>query len=85
MPIRRGAGFREQFRQLPEEIREKAKRQMDHMAADPFYPSAHLKRIQGSKDWWEARVDDNYRFGLQLIDGVWTFLVVGDHKSVLGR
>ena len=57
---------------------------MNHMAANPFHPSAHLKRIQTTADWWEARVDRNYRFGLKQIDGVWTFLVVGDHTAVLG-
>jgi mRNA-degrading endonuclease RelE of RelBE toxin-antitoxin system len=85
MPIRRGEGFREQFRDLPEDVRKAAKQQMDFMAANPFHPSAHLKRIQGTVDWWEARVNDNYRFGLKLIDGVWTFLIVGDHKTVLGK
>ena len=49
------------------------------------YPSAHLKRIQTTEDWWEARVNDDYRFGLKLIDGIWTFLVVGDHRAILGK
>jgi mRNA-degrading endonuclease RelE of RelBE toxin-antitoxin system len=85
MPITRGEGFRDQFRNLPDDVQKAAKKQIEFLADNPFHPSLRLKRIKGSDEWWEARVNDNYRFGLKLIDGVWTLLVVGDHKAVLGK
>jgi mRNA interferase RelE/StbE len=70
---------------LPPEVRAAVKKQLDFMADDPRHPSLRLKRIQGTADWWEARVNDSYRFGLKHIDGVWVLVVVGSHQDVLGR
>ncbi len=87
MPIRRGDGFRDQFKALPADVRRIGKKKIDLLAGDPSRPphaSLRLKRIKSTSDWWEISINMKYRIGLKQIDGVWVLLVAGDHEAVLG-
>ncbi len=52
---------------------------------NPSHPSLGVKRIQGTKDIWEARASDALRFTFQKIDGGILLRNVGPHDAALKR
>ncbi len=61
----RSERFKQAFRSLPKEIQKKAGRTLRLMTEDLSYPSLGVKKVQGHKDIWEARVDIKYRLTFQ--------------------
>jgi len=66
--------FRKSALELEPEIREKLKKQVGLLAADPRHPSLRVKKIKGTGSVFEARVDRDFRF---------TFEYGGRHEIIL--
>jgi mRNA-degrading endonuclease RelE of RelBE toxin-antitoxin system len=58
--------FKKAFRALPEPVREKAVKALQLLAENPRHPSLQVKKIRGTENIWEARVDQKYRFTFQV-------------------
>lgn len=77
--------FEKNLKILPKEIRKKFYKQLNLLLSDLRHPSLHTKRIQGTSDIWEGRVDYKYRFTFNLYQGVVILRVIGNHDEVLKR
>ena len=66
--------FRKSALELEPDFREKLKKQLGLLAADPRHPSLRVKKIKGTGSVFEARVDRDVRF---------TFEYGGRHEIIL--
>lgn len=66
--------FKKSALELGPDIREKLKKQIGLLAADPRHPSLRVKKIKGTGSIFEARVDGDHRF---------TFEFGGRHEIIL--
>lgn len=66
MQFRRTERFKKAFRALPAHIQGKAIKALRLLAENPRHPSLQAKKIQGTENIWEGRVDQKYRFTFQL-------------------
>lgn len=53
------------------------------LADNPRHPSLQVKKIRGTSDIWEARVDRQYRMSFEWTGDVILLRVVGNHDDVL--
>jgi mRNA-degrading endonuclease RelE of RelBE toxin-antitoxin system len=75
--------FRKQFESLPRDIQDLAEKNYQIWKNDPFHPSLHFKKIQGS-EYWSVRIGGAYRaVGLQDSDGSWIWLFAGKHDDYM--
>jgi mRNA interferase RelE/StbE len=72
MKYRRTGHFKQAFQSLPAEIQEKAAKAFRLFQENPRHPSLVIKKIKGTADIWEGRVDQGYRFTFhyeKMVDG----------------
>ncbi len=79
MTLRLSKPFSKHYTKLPPSVRKKVDRQLQTLAANFRHPSLHTKRIKGSEDIWEARVDYKNRFTFQIANGIIILRKVGPH------
>jgi len=60
--FRRTERFLKAFRALPAEIQSKSLKALKLFEKDQRHPSLHVRKMEGYKGIWEARVDLKYRF-----------------------
>lgn len=78
--------FRKSTLELEPRTRDKLKKQLSLLAADPRHPSLRIKKIQGTGTVFEARVDRDHRFTFEYGDKHEIILrVVGPHDPVLKK
>lgn len=77
--------FRKSYQHLPPPAQRKVEKQLKFLAEDWRHPSLQVKRIQGTKDLWEARVDVQYRMSFEIAGNTIYLRVVGNHDEVLRR
>ena len=75
--------FRKAYQELPHTIQQKVDKQLALLASNPRYPSLQVKRIQGARGVWEARVDLHYRMTFEIKGDVIYLRVVGHHDEAL--
>jgi mRNA-degrading endonuclease RelE of RelBE toxin-antitoxin system len=75
--------FRKSYQHLPANIQQKVNKQLELLVQDLRHPSLQVKRIQGTKGIWEARVDLHYRMTFEMIGDTIYLRVVGDHDEAL--
>ena len=68
MIYRRTRRFRTAYDQLPRNIQEKVIKAFELFKGNPRHPSLVIKKIKGTEDYWEGRIDQFYRFTFQYID-----------------
>jgi mRNA-degrading endonuclease RelE of RelBE toxin-antitoxin system len=74
------------YKNLPEAIQKKIKRQIQLLAENPRHPSLQTKPIQGTNGIYEARVDINYRMTYERIaDDTLLLRVVAKHDDALKK
>lgn len=75
--------FERSFDKLPEDIKKRFEKQLDHFIKDPFYPSLKTERIIGNI--YASRVTDFYRFTWQFGEEKSTVVLrnVGKHDPTL--
>ena len=77
--------FHRSYQQLHHLIQSKVDKQLRFLAVDLHYPSLQVKRVQGTKDIWEARIDLHYRMTFEIQEETIYLRVVGHHDDVLKR
>jgi mRNA-degrading endonuclease RelE of RelBE toxin-antitoxin system len=82
MTVLRTKTFKQQYRKLPESIQKKVDRQLGYLVADLRHPSLVAKRVKGTDDIWEGRVDIHHRFTFQLHDELIVLRKVGPHDML---
>jgi mRNA-degrading endonuclease RelE of RelBE toxin-antitoxin system len=80
--IRKTSKFEKDYRELPQDIQQKVERQIRMLDENLYHPSLHTKRIQGTMDIWEARVDRQYRFTFQIKPDLLILRRVGGHGII---
>jgi mRNA interferase RelE/StbE len=66
--------------------RDKLKKQLGYLMADPRHPSLHVKKIKDTQSIFEARVNDSFRFTFEFGADLEIILrVVGPHNSALKK
>lgn len=83
MQIKAYTSFRQTYQKLPAHIKEKVHKQLRHLSRDIRHPSLQAKKIKGTRDIWEARIDLQYRLSFEIIDKTIFLRVVGNHDAVL--
>lgn len=83
MKVQAYASFRKLYRKLPAAIRRKVLRQIRQIAKNPQHPSLQVKRIRGTADIWEARVDLQYRMTFERHGDSIFLRVVANHDEAL--
>lgn len=68
---------------LPKVIQKKALRQLKFLVSNLRHPSIRAKKIIGSDDIWEGRVDKFYRFTFKMEDDEIRLRRVGRHDRTL--
>jgi mRNA-degrading endonuclease RelE of RelBE toxin-antitoxin system len=85
MPLEFTERFIKAYERLPKHVQAKAKKSLRLLDTDFRHPSLRAKRVQGTDDIFEARVDYKYRLTYQR-RGDWLVLRnVGPHDDVLNR
>ncbi len=84
MNIRTTRPFDQDFAQLPESIKRRAERQLQHPLTNPRHPSLRLKKMEDPRDIWEGRVTRGYRFTFQIVGKTYLLRRIGTH-DVLRR
>ena len=76
--------FERQYRQLPVQVRRKAKKQEKFFRNDPFHPSLRTEKLEPkSKELWSFRVDRQYRILFRFLDNSTAyFLTIGTHDWI---
>jgi mRNA-degrading endonuclease RelE of RelBE toxin-antitoxin system len=83
MPVELTERFLRAYRKLPAHIRAKVDRALRLLDADFRHPGLHAKRIQGTRDIYEARVDQRYRLTYQRKGDMFILRNVGPHDDAL--
>jgi hypothetical protein len=68
--------FRSFFAELPQEVRDTARKQYRLWANDPWHPSLHFKKIGRL---WSVRVSREYRAIAYEENGEYTWVWIGSH------
>lgn len=83
MPIDRTERFIKAYSRLPAHIRAKVDKALRFLDIDFRHPGLQAKRVKGTADVFEARVDHQYRMTYQR-RGDWLIMRnVGPHDDVL--
>ena len=77
--------FHKSYQQLPAHIQQKVDKQLRLLAQNLRHSSLQVKRIQGTRAIWEARVDLHYRMTFEFVGDTVYLRVVGNHDAVLKR
>jgi len=78
--------FRKSALELGPETREKLRKQIGFLAADPRHPSLRVKKVKGTGSIFEARVDRDVRFTFEFGGKREIILrVVGPHDPTLKK
>jgi mRNA-degrading endonuclease RelE of RelBE toxin-antitoxin system len=75
--------FDRAFDKLPQDIKKRFNKQLDHFIQDPFYPSLKTERIRGTV--YASRVTDFYRFTWEFAEEKSTVILrnIGKHDPIL--
>lgn len=86
LKLTRTERFKKSVLDLERRTREKLRKQLELLIANPRHPSLGVKKIKGTRSIFEARVDDHYRFTFEFGEKDKIILrVVGPHDSALKK
>jgi len=83
MPIRRSKRFNKAFLKLPPHIQDKVLKALRLLDEDFRHPGLQAKRVKGTDDIFEARVDYHHRLTYQRQGDLLVMRTVGPHNDVL--
>ena len=76
--------FKRDYKDLPENVQELLDKQIIYLLDNPKHPSLRLKKMEGHKSIYEARITKGYRMTFQIVDDTYLLRRVGTH-SILKR
>ena len=71
--------FERDYARLPEALKDLVDKQLSLLLSNPRHPSLGLKRIQGTRGLWEARVSRSHRLTLEIVGETYILRRVGTH------
>jgi mRNA-degrading endonuclease RelE of RelBE toxin-antitoxin system len=87
MIYRRTSRFNKQYQLLPVEIKKKAQKAFQLFGENPDHPSLRIKRVKGTREVWEGRIDIQYRFTFHYEPGegetICVFRNIDNHDECL--
>ena len=83
MRIRYTPHFKRAFAKLSREEKAIAVQKLELFAGNPRHPSLQSKKIKGSNDVWESRVNRDIRFTWQYCEDGVRLRVTGHHDEAL--
>ncbi len=66
MPLVITRRFKKAYQKLPARIQKKVKKALTLLDENPRHPSLRVRKIQGTPDIFEGRIDRQYRFSFQF-------------------
>jgi mRNA-degrading endonuclease RelE of RelBE toxin-antitoxin system len=66
MPLVITDRFRKAYRNLPPAIQKKVQKALRLLDENPQHPSVRVKKIQGTTNIYEGRIDRKYRFSFEF-------------------
>ena len=79
--------FDKQFKSLDPKVTKQAAKTMELFLKDPAHPSLHFKKVQGTGNFYEIRVDLSVRIIIEIIikgkGQINIFYIIGKHEEVL--
>lgn len=82
MTIQRSKNFAKDYKRLPQNIQQKAERQLRTLIRDWRHPSLSTKKMKGHPDIWEARVDYHHRITFQVTHDILVLRTIGAHDII---
>jgi mRNA-degrading endonuclease RelE of RelBE toxin-antitoxin system len=79
MNIQTTRPFDRDYARLPEDIKDRADKQLALLLTNPHHPSLRLKRVRGTDDIWEARITRGYRMTLTIAGDTFILRRIGVH------
>jgi len=79
MIVHRSPRFKKAYKNLPEDMRMKFKRNFRLFVSNPKHPSLRIKKMSGTRDIFEARITGNYRWTFQFVKGGVNLRHIGTH------
>lgn len=70
------------YKKLDQKTRAQVDRTLQAIVLNPKHPSLRLKRIQGTKDVWEASVSMSIRITFRFSEDIIQLRNVGTHEQV---
>ena len=66
---------------LAPDLRKVFEKQLELLLENPRHPSLRTKKLEGSNDLWQARVNRNWRFYFVIRDDEYVILAVVPHPK----
>lgn len=73
--------FKRKYRKLTKIVKNKFRKQVKFLVHDLRHPSLRAKKYDESRDIWQARVDDNFRFYFLIKDNTYFFADIKSHPK----
>lgn len=80
--VRRLKSFAKDYQGLSSEERTKVEKTLEILFENPRHPSLQVKRIQGTRNLWEARVDLKRRITFQWEGNLLLIRRIGFHNII---
>lgn len=77
--------FKRAYKSLPGEAQARVKNTLRMLAVNIKHPSLHVKKIKGTDNIWEARVNLDYRLTFQIVKDYFILRNVGRHDPTLNN
>ncbi len=71
--------FKRLFRKLDPSVQQQVKDTLADLQKNPIPPGRRVKKMEGHKDVWEARVNDNFRLTFKIEGDTAILRNVGTH------
>lgn len=85
MNIQTTKRFDEDYRALPQDIKQRANKQFALLLTNPRHPSPRLKRMAGHPEIWEGSTTMKYRFTFQIAGDTYILRRIGEHERTLRK
>jgi len=77
--------FKQAWQELTEEEKNLSRKALGNLATDLHYPALRVKKMQGAKYIWEARVSRSLRMTFEIEGDTIILRNIGRHDETLGR
>jgi mRNA interferase RelE/StbE len=79
MQIIQSGQFQKKYKKLPQQIKDKTKKQLRLLLSNPKHPSLNLKKMKDPRDIWEIRITYSYRLTFQQFEEAYYLRNIGSH------
>jgi mRNA interferase RelE/StbE len=77
--------FERAYEKLTKTEKQSMRKALSLLGDDPQYPGLHIKKMEGRKNIWEARVSKRIRMTIEMSGEITLMRNVGEHDKVLKR